>query len=90
MNPRLKRIYDKLKKYGVGIISIYSDGYVQPILPIFMDCWVNCLSHCAGGEHPGVLTDEYPGELRTIGAVGKLIFHSRKNAISIKCLWRLA
>ena len=82
--PRLKRICDKLKKYGVGIISVYSDGYVQPILPIFMDCGINCLSHRAvscGSDHPGVLLDEYSGELRILGAVDKLIFHNGKDAI---------
>ena len=82
--PRLKRICDKLKNYGVGIISVYSDGYIQPILPIFMDCGINCLSHRAvscGSDHPGKLLDEYPGELRILGAVDKLIFHKGKDAI---------
>jgi uroporphyrinogen decarboxylase len=80
----LKRICDKLKKYGVGIISVISDGYNQSILPIFIDCGINCLSPCAvgcGGVHPGVLLDEYPGELRIMGAVDKLIFHNGKEAI---------
>ena len=82
--PRLKRICDKLKKGGVGMVAVASDGYVQPILPILVDCGVNCLSPCAvgcGGVHPGVLLDEYQGELRIIGGVDKLIFHDGKDAI---------
>ena len=82
--PRLKRVCDKLKKYGVGIVSVASDGYVQPILPTFIDCGVNCLSPYAvgcGGVHPGVLLDEYPGILRILGGIDKLIFHNGKEAI---------
>ena len=81
--PRLKRICDRLKKYGVGIISVASDGYVQPTLPVLMDCGVNCLSPCAlgGCAHPGDLLEEYPGQLRILGAVDKLIFHNGKDAI---------
>ena len=82
--PRLKRVCDKLKSFGVGIISLCSDGDIQSILPIFMDCGINCLSPCAvgcGGVHPGVLLDKYPGILRIIGAVDKLIFHDGKDAI---------
>jgi len=79
--PRLKRLCAKLKSYGVTIISAASDGFVQPILPAFIDCGINCLSPCSGSGHPGALLDEYPGELRILGAVDKLIFHDGKDAI---------
>ena len=82
--PRLRRICDKLKSYGVDIIAVCSDGDISVILPILLDCGVNCLSPCAvscGGVHPGVLLDQYPGHLRIIGAVDKLIFHNGIDAI---------
>ena len=82
--PRLKRVCDKLKSFGIGLISVGSDGDVRPLLPIFLDCGVNCLSPCEagpGGVRPGVLLDEYRGALRILGAVDKHIFHRGKEAI---------
>jgi len=82
--PRLKRICGKLKKHGVGIIAAASDGDVRLVLPQLLDSGINCLSLCAvggGGVHPGVLLAEYPGHLRIIGAVDKLLFHQGKDAI---------
>ena len=82
--PRLRRVCDKLKAGGVGIIALGSDGNIRPILPILLDSGINCLTPCAvscGGVHPGVLLDEYPGHLRIVGAVDKLIFHHGKEAI---------
>ena len=81
--PRWRRLCEKLKAHGVGIISVGSDGDVRPILPIMLDCGINCLSpyEVNGCVHPSVLLDEYRGVLRIIGGVDKLIFHNGRNAI---------
>jgi len=81
--PRMKRVCKKLAAHGIDIISVGSDGNIRPILPILLECGINCLSPCEvnGCAHPGVLLDEYPGALRIIGGIDKLIFHGGRDAV---------
>lgn len=81
--PRYKRINKKLKQYGIDIWYVDCDGDVRPLIPIFLDCGINCLfpfevNSCT---HPGELLDQYAGELRIMGGVDKMKLIEGKDAI---------
>jgi hypothetical protein len=81
--PRYKRIHKKLEKYGIDVWYTDCDGDVRPILPILLDCGINCLfpyevNSCA---HPGQLLDKYPGQLRIMGGFDKMQLIEGKQAI---------
>ncbi|MCL2880387.1 MAG: hypothetical protein FWF29_09095, partial [Treponema sp.] len=72
--PRYKRLYAKLKKYGIDIWYTDCDGDVRYILPYFLEGGINCLfpfevNSCT---HPGKLLDQYDGRLRIMGGVDKM------------------
>ncbi len=81
--PRYKRISNKLRAHGVDIWYTDCDGDVRAILPILLDSGINCLfpfevNCCA---HPGELLDRYPGELRIMGGVDKIMLIRGREAI---------
>lgn len=81
--PRYKRIHKKLAQYGIDVWYTDCDGDVRPILPILLDCGINCLfpyevNSCA---HPGQLLDQYPGQLRIMGGFDKMQLIEGKQAI---------
>jgi uroporphyrinogen decarboxylase len=72
--PRYKRINKKLKAFGIDIWYSDCDGDVRPLIPLFLESGINCLfpyevNSCT---HPGVLLDQYDGELRIMGGVDKM------------------
>ncbi len=81
--PRYKRIHKKLAQHGIDVWYTDCDGDVRPILPILLDCGINCLfpyevNSCA---HPGQLLDQYPGQLRIMGGFDKMQLIEGKQAI---------
>ena len=81
--PRYKRVNKKLMQYGIDVWYTDCDGDVRPILPILLDCGINCLfpyevNSCA---HPGALLDQYPGQLRIMGGFDKMQLIAGKQAI---------
>jgi uroporphyrinogen decarboxylase len=81
--PRYKRINKKLKENGIDIWYTDCDGDVRPLLPYFLESGINCLfpyevNSCT---HPGVLLDQYEGELRIMGGVDKMRLGEGKEAI---------
>jgi Uroporphyrinogen decarboxylase (URO-D). len=80
--PRYKRIGERLKKHGIDIWYTDCDGDVRQLIPIFMECGINCLfpyevNSCT---HPGNLLDEYDG-LRIMGGVDKMALGAGKSEI---------
>jgi len=81
--PRYKRINEKLKGYGIDIWYTDCDGDVRHILPYFLEGGINCLfpfevNSCT---HPGVLLDQYEGQLRIMGGVDKMKLGEGQKAI---------
>jgi len=71
--PRYKRICKKLHAHGIELWYTDCDGDVRPLLPIFLECGINCLfpyevNSCT---HPGELLDKYEN-LRIMGGVDKM------------------
>ncbi|MGQ9660764.1 MAG: uroporphyrinogen decarboxylase family protein [Kiritimatiellia bacterium] len=81
--PRYKRIGKKLKQAGIDLWYVDCDGDVRPLIPGFMEAGINCLfpyevNSCV---HPGVLLDQYRGELRIMGGFDKLQLIKGREAI---------
>ena len=80
--PRYKRIGRKLKDHGIDIWYTDCDGDVSLLMPIFLDCGINCLfpfevNSCA---FPGEFLDRYEG-LRIMGGVDKMQLIAGPDAI---------
>lgn len=81
--PRYKRINKRLKAYGIDLWYVDCDGDVRPLLPIFLDCGINCLFpfEVNGCAHPAELLSEYGGALRIMGGVDKIQLKAGPEAI---------
>lgn len=73
LQPRYRRIRDKLDRYGVDLWYTDCDGDVRPIVKYLMDSGITCLFPCEVNScgHPGEILDQYPG-LRVMGGVDKM------------------
>jgi len=83
VQPRYKRIGDKLKAAGIDIWYTDCDGDVRPLLRGFLEAGINCLfpyevNSCV---HPAELLSEYGKELRIMGGVDKLEMKKGPEAI---------
>jgi len=83
VQPRYKRIGDKLKAAGIDIWYTDCDGDVRPLMPGFLEAGINCLfpyevNSCV---HPAELLNEYGKELRIMGGVDKLEMKKGPKAI---------
>ena len=84
ITPRYKRIYEKLKAYGIDIWWVDCDGDVRPILDAMMEGGINCLFpyEVNGCEHPALLLDRYGLDLRIMGGFDKIEMGKGRDAIT--------
>lgn len=82
--PRYKRIKKKLSQHGIDLWYTDCDGDVRPILPYLLEGGINCLFpfEVNGCAHPGVLLDQYDGQLRIMGGVDKIQLGAGRDAIA--------
>jgi len=74
--PGYRKIREKLEVYGVGILSIDSDGDVAPLVGPWMECGVNGQFPIEIGTwnaDPMEFRKKYGKELRIIGGFNKLV-----------------
>lgn len=74
--PGYRKIREKLEAYGVGILSIDSDGYVAPLVGPWLESGVNCqfpLEIGTWNADPMEFRKRYGKELRIIGGFNKLV-----------------
>lgn len=83
VQPRYKRIGNKLHAAGIDLWYTDCDGDVRPFIPGFLDAGINCLfpyevNSCV---HPAELLDEYGQDLRIMGGIDKLELAKGRKAI---------
>ena len=78
-----RKITDILKKYGVEIILLDSDGNVDDLIPIWLDGGINCIwpFEIAAGMDIVALRRKYGKDLGMIGGIDKRALASGKKAI---------
>jgi len=71
--PRYRQINDYLRKHGVEIISIDSDGNIEVLLPLISESGINhiCLVERAAGMDPVKIRKEYGKAFAILGGIDK-------------------
>jgi uroporphyrinogen decarboxylase len=73
MLPRYKRVVAHLKKHGVQIITLDTDGNCEPLIPLYIEAGVTGIWPCeiAANMDPVRLRREYGKDLTLAGGIDK-------------------
>lgn len=83
-----QRITDLLRKYGVDIVLLDSDGNVDELIPIWLDGGITCIwpLEVAAGMDPVALRRKYGKSLGLIGAIDKRAMAKDKKTIEAEVM----
>ena len=83
MMPRYKKITDLLHSYGVDVIFLDSDGNVEQMIPLWLECGINFIwpFEVAAGNDAVATRKKYGKELIIGGAIDKRALAKDKKAI---------
>jgi uroporphyrinogen decarboxylase len=83
-----RRITDLLRRYGVDIILLDSDGNVDDLIPIWIDGGINCIwpLEVASDMDPVAIRKKYGKNLGLIGAIDKRAMAKGKKAIDTEVM----
>jgi len=82
--PGYQKIRNKLNEYGVKILGIDSDGYVEPLIQHWMDAGVNMqfpIEYGTWHATPEDIRRKFGKELRIVGGFNKLVLEKGRDAI---------
>lgn len=82
--PNYRRVADKLRQYGCDLYIVDCDGYIEPLIPCWMDGGVNVMFPLEIGvwnADPMKIRKKYGKELRIFGGIDKLEIAKGKKAI---------
>jgi hypothetical protein len=73
VGPHLKRVCDLLRRHGCDVIWTDCDGDVKPLIPVWLDCGLNCMFplEVQGGSDPLIIRKEYGKQILLRGGVNK-------------------
>lgn len=77
VGPHYKRITDLLNSYGINIISCDCDGFIDALVPIWLENGVNTMFPIEVGTWNGNIgswREEYGKEIRGVGGINKNVF----------------
>lgn len=77
VGPHYKRINDLLHQYGIDIISLDCDGWIDTLLPIWLENGVNTMFPIEVGTWNASIKpwrEQYGRELRGVGGMNKTVF----------------
>jgi len=71
--PRHRAIVEHLRKHGVKVIELDSDGNTEPLLPLIIEAGINCHwpLEAAAGMDPVKIRKEYGKDLALSGGIDK-------------------
>jgi uroporphyrinogen decarboxylase len=83
MLPGYRRVNDYLRKRGVDVISVDSDGKIDALIPIWLDSGINCMfpNEVAAGNDVFAMRAKYGRDLLLIGGIDKRALAEGKPAI---------
>jgi len=81
--PYYKKITDFLRKHGIDVIFVDSDGNINELIPLFLEAGVNGVLpiEVAAEMDPIALRKEYGKDLLMIGGIDKRVLSKDKKAI---------
>lgn len=87
-----RRIRERLDRYGVKLLAVDSDGYVEPLIKNWLDAGVNVQFPIEIGTwnaDPHSIRQKFGRELRIIGGFNKLVLEQGPGAIDAEIARRL-
>ena len=83
MMPRYKKVTDILRSSGIDVISVDSDGNVNELIPLWLECGINFYNplECAAGNDAVALRKKYGREIILAGNIDKRALLKGKDAI---------
>lgn len=90
--PGYRKIHDKLESYGVKLLGIDSDGFVEPLIKNWLDAGVNVQFPIQRGTwkaYPEDIRRKFGRELRIIGGFDKMALEQGREAIDREIADRL-
>jgi len=83
MAPRYRQIIDFLRRHGVDVIQVDTDGNLNELIPIWLECGLNFFwpLECAAGMDAVDLKKKYGNEIILSGNIDKRVFARGKEAI---------
>ncbi len=81
--PRYKAIIEFLRKHGVKVIELDSDGNTEPLIPLMIEAGINCHwpLEAAAGMDPVRLRKKFGKDMAFMGGVDKRALAKGKEAI---------
>jgi uroporphyrinogen decarboxylase len=82
--PQYRRLVDLLHSYGVDVVFLDCDGYIEQLMPLWLDAGVNCMFPIeigTWGADPVRYREEYGKDLLMIGGFDKRILAADKAEI---------
>ncbi len=84
IGPHYKRITNMLKEYGIDIVSVDCDGWIDRLIPIWLENGVNTMFPIEVGTWNASIApwrEQYGKELRGVGGMNKTVFARDYKAI---------
>ena len=83
IQPRYVKIVEFLRSHGIDIVFVDSDGYIDELIPLWMEVGINGFSplEVAAGEDALALKQKYGSDIVLAGNVDKRALISGKEAI---------
>jgi uroporphyrinogen decarboxylase len=83
MVPAYRRVVDELRKSGIEIIMVDSDGNINELIPLWLEAGVNCFwpLEVAAGMDPVALRKRYGKDAILVGAIDKRALSKDKRAV---------
>jgi uroporphyrinogen decarboxylase len=84
IGPNYKRITDLVRSYGIDIISVDCDGWIDSLLPVWLENGVNTMFPVEVGTWDASIApwrEKYGRELRGVGGMNKTVFAKGRAAV---------
>lgn len=92
MEPYYRKIWSCAKAHGAALFSQDSDGDMNPIVDVMLDCGVNCMYPCepAAGMDIVALRKKYGNRLSFKGGIDKFVLHKDFDAIRTELEYKMS
>ncbi|MDP6380725.1 MAG: uroporphyrinogen decarboxylase family protein [Phycisphaerae bacterium] len=93
VGTRLKRVCDLLRQHGCDVIMTDCDGYIEPLVPVWLDAGLNCMFpiEVHSGTDPMKLREKFGKQILLRGGLEKYRLAKGKREIidELKCVEKL-
>ncbi len=87
IGPYYRRITERMRQHGIDIVSVDCDGWIDALIPVWLENGVNTMFPIEVGTWNGSLEPwrkKYGRDLRGVGGVNKTIFARDRTAVDME------